>query len=1145
MEGVFGQIEEIYDGSFPAVEEFTSLRKTTNNEYKPSLTNLIEYLKDKENVDDSLLFETFIISFFTTQAGHTMAQLLYFIEICYSSEEILNYVKWFVVNRDKTYYKQLHKDWKKDKDKYLLKFCKFILNYRVGYPIPREYCKPNFKLHLSNLFNNESTKAALIMDESYNLLVDFLLFFKPYIRFLILNAYKLSIFPKLIKSYRRTFDFRRHYSWYALSDSLKFNGLQGNPGTYLRTVYTWLLHSKDKKNGFEDLLTERNKKLITAGFNMVDGLGLRKEETDIFNKVVVETSTEKFLDSQQNPSQQSPNEHVFQFDLNSNGTLQSSNLLWHTCMRHDILFKVLGLQSTPSPLLSLQFNTIVGLVDPLTQPAPSDQNIISIDLIYEMFIGLIGKSLQSNMNDKFELNGFDWKFTVSFNMYKILRKSLLRLNCSDYKTLTSINNNNSEEDWKAHLDKWLPYGLNTQDLELVYMIDIMAVYTIYKLYSDVPIQLNPFLSVLISLWKNLSCIILLGLEIDRLEEAHETFDTPLLVRATIRGASALRSVIASILNNHVEANSHDFKHEPLNTFMSPHGRKLCQGALYADLRSHASAMLAFGLDLEDVTDLLSDLQAGDRFDEDIRYMFEYEYADYNSLDSDDTEDELDENEDPERKTNSLYQKRRCNCIFEDDKVIEDREYYDFNRDDDRQEIDAEDALTEDLYNDSNPYASASPYSMRSKVSFEFDYSGKDWRDIPRGYNLYYSPTYDFIERPNKQVVLNLMHRATSEKLDHDEALSLLKYVASSVKNEQDHMFFKNMLPSDQNAVDASELVTPDDIYDTWCEASTFEKMIYLNHNIAWRLMDEMLMCTGYRRVLIWYITHMELNHSLIHYIFELVMGFRGQQFEGTSTEKETRKALLHNLMLNDREDEKKINTENDMSNNTTLPFSRQGPLLLSDIENKMLLQEFFTNAAIYFSSKDHLPRERSEDNQDISTPDETEDDAVSLYSVGLMTLICFMVETLIKNNKFDFSKSECTFELQTLLMNWIGVIPEAQELFFTLKSHIADANPDESEDEDDDGIIGDGSGESTKSLSVYNVELNKLLPPIMKGKEENVAVGTLRNFMKKYSFNKEVPIVGRKVIYKDDKILPLHNNDRAVSLREVIACSRPEPVLEL
>lgn len=78
---------------------------------------------------------------------------------------------------------------------------------------------------------------------------------------------------------------------------------------------------------------------------------------------------------------------------------------------------------------------------------------------------------------------YDWKFYMCFNMQKIIDATMLRLNCFDFDILNSVNNTDNAVHWKTQLHRWLPHGLNTQDLELLYMIDILAVYTIYKLYE--------------------------------------------------------------------------------------------------------------------------------------------------------------------------------------------------------------------------------------------------------------------------------------------------------------------------------------------------------------------------------------------------------------------------------------------------------------------------------------------------------------------------------------------------------------------------------------------------------------------------------------------------------------------------------------
>ncbi|CCF57193.1 hypothetical protein KAFR_0C02000 [Kazachstania africana CBS 2517] len=1031
--------------------ETIDVQNSSSNEPTFNLVENVNTINDLssllgQNNEPSVLLEGLVISLFTTKSGHSILSVLNNPDA--NSELFQRYNSWLESSSGDLNYKYLkHELWQSNRNYYLSQFTKFLLqNEQVPFHL-NNYHLTKYKLKLQRLINSESNIISLILNsDNYNLLLDFIMFFQPYMNDLISYIVEGNKFFEIIAKYNRIYELNGFHTWYTLT-------IASNTSIAVRYL--------------NDVLSIDP--MITDQF------------TSNYRDKAFQESEETLLMSQQ---QTAKDDIIFSFDLNETGDLP--NLIKHSEMRHQIIYDILNLNQIDSPFLKKQFLLICGLVDPLTQPQPNNEHIISIDLIYQLFMGLMYKF---NNN---ELAGKDKElqhFTICFNMQKIISRSLVLLNCNDYDTLSTILND-FPNDYKTALNKWLPHGINTQDLELIYMINIIAIYTIYKLYSNLPIQLNPFLQTLVSLWKTLSHLVLIGLEIDRIEESNETYDTPIIVRATIRGAAALRAVIATILNDHVSTKEHDFKHESFNTFMSPHGRKLCSGALLADLRSHAAAILALGDgELHDVTELLADLQAGDRFDEDVKYIFEYEYQDYNELGEED--EQTNELEELEKRS---VKKRRCNCIFEDDKMLEDYEYYEVGNESRREDMNLE-----------SDKSRTNPYSVRVNSIFEFDYSGKDWRDVPRGFNLYYSPSYEFIKNPKLGTVLHFTLKATTEKLSDEDSLLLLQSVASCVKLEQEKMILENYSNTKNCSTeeDLDREVTPDDVYEIWCEESAFERMIYLNKEVAWRLMDEMLMCNGYRRVLMWFITHMEINHSLVHYIFELVMGLRGQRDDSRNPGDDRLKSLLLQDMMTDKKGSEKV------------PFSRQGSIILSEIETKMLLQEFFTNAAIFFSTND------------TANMSSNDSENVSLYAIGLVKLICFMVKTLMNNDKFDFSKSECTFELQTLLMNWIGIIPEAQELFFTLKANVGEPSMEGKSD-------SDGTDSNEGELSWYNSKLLALLPSPTNSGLENPAIETLRSFLKKYSFTNKVPVVGRKVIYKDDKILPIPKLYQPILLRELI-----------
>ncbi|CCK68524.1 CCR4-NOT core subunit CAF130 KNAG_0B00770 [Huiozyma naganishii CBS 8797] len=1022
---------------------------------------------------DSLLEEC-VVTLFTTYRGQHVCQML----------EQLDLGVFSLSKTPSRIVQQVRTAWTEEAlSKYIHLFFQHVWRDAGDRFAIMQYNEPAFKLQVSDLFPSEFSKARLVLNTDYDVLLDFVNTVRPQLKGLIRQAVQGSLVDPIVRKYGRVYEFHDYFHWFNLSkkkfanrDVLILN--KGTPDLFHYYINSFCSKAPYDVHPLHPFLGE-----LFEGNNNV-----------------------KY-------QQLGTNEHVYEFDLDEETHNGSGNrtvavdLMQQSNQRHEILTRMLNLKEIDSPHLYEQFKCMISLVDPLTQPPPSDTYVVSLDLLYKLFLAFLPKNQDTEQNDT---------FLLCFNMQKIITRTLWRLKCWDYAKLTSISKkqtegDNSQYNYRDHLKEWVPNGLNTQDLELLYMVDIMAVYTIYNAYSHLPIQLNPFLSMLISLWKNLSAVLLLSLEVDRCEEANDTFDTPLLVRATIRGASALRAVVACVLNGHVRENEHDFKHEPLNTFMSPHGRKLCQGSLYADLRSHAAAMLSLGVDLEDVTELLSDLQPGDRFDEDIRYMFEYEYEDYNLVDFE------DEDEDAAAAATTATasaaaitaanegtgasQKRRCNCIFTDDKIIQS------------------DESKVSLGGGKNR-----PYSVRTKSSFEFDYSGNDWRDVPRGLNLYFWPSYEFLARPGLAEFRNVSSKAAGGKLNPMESQQLLKLVASAIKIEQECIIMGTVYPQTEGiAVGDDGLLTPDNIYDAWFQDKVFDRILFMNQELAWKLMDELLMCHGYRRVLLWFVTHMELNHSVIHYIFELVMGLRGQELSADVTLEEQRKQALHNLM------------EIDTPNGGTLMFSRQGNLALSEIEVKMLLQEFFTNAAIFLSASE-------------SEEPESETSDVSLYSIGLVKLICFMVKTLIVNHKFEFSKSECTFELQTLLMNWLGIVPDAQELFFLLKKNISDTKtatttttttsalgapgdifPTLTDADDDNNAVAE-------NLSEFNKKLVMLLPRATQseGKGSSQAIDALRNFMRKHSLSSEIPVLGRRIVRRGSQILPQATPERTVTLREYL-----------
>ncbi|SCU97757.1 LAMI_0F11254g1_1 [Lachancea mirantina] len=1038
------------------------------------------------NIQDKVL-----AVFFTTRSGLCLVKILY--ELACGRISLVQHRKWQQKRQhhgiySDDAYKKMVKKWTGSLDSVSLLLDVLARNENVALNL-NNYTIPEYKLPLICLL--DKANEFLIVDEEYNLLLDFLSVVRPSIEKL-LNEETLSLtFYKLVATQNRVFELSGRYIWYTFDDD------------------DWE-QSQEIIHKYLCVLTDR----LTAQQEILPHLQpLFDEVTSTKNPF----SHARVPDGENSTGGDSAEEQVYSFDLNEDGSLVVPDVFAHNEKRHEALYRVLGLaKHNSSPLLRSQFFALCGLVDPVTQPSPNDSHIISIDLLSDMFLGLL--------HDGIRQLTVDWRFHVCFNLQKIINATLPRLNCDDFQRLNSVNNSDENIDWRQNLHKWLPHGFNTQDLELVYMIDTLAIYLIHKLYSKYPIQMNPFLAPMISLWKNLTFVVLLGLEIDRFEEEQETFETPVLVRATIRGASALRSVIATVLNGHVEAKLHDFKHEPVNIFMSPHGRKLCHGALYADVRSHAAAMLSLGVDLEQVTKLLSDLQPGDRFDEDVKYMFDYEFENYNEVDTEHMdEEELEDAEARERIKELRGYYKRCHCTFDDDEMVPETETGGEEVANEREQFFAQGATL--------AKGSKSVAFRSHKDNVEFDVNGRDWRDIPRGLNFYFNEDFIFEDQCRSEDIFTLMKLASKQAVSNEQASLLVRSVATCVKKEQELTVLSSVSPRMKETalqeaglqIDEDVELTTDLIYEKWCEDSLFEKILHFNEELGWRMMDEMLMCSGYRRVLIWFITHLKISGSVIQYIYQLVVGLRGSPREETNVAKVT-------FPTND------ATPSQNGDHNWKVPFSRQGSLLLSSIEVKMLFQEFLTNSVIFFSR--HLRESQSPDDLQGG-----EDSApVSTYILGVIRLMCFMFGRLLQEDKIDLTDSEFVFELQTLLMNSICIVPEARDLFFALRAKVETVTAANSKtlgskkparNSNDPNYVLDEAVASPSDLSIYNQKLISLLPP--PSDAENTAVAALRHFITKHSLTSATALFGRRVVSTDDQILPMYMTNNEMNMRDFLA----------
>jgi hypothetical protein len=705
------------------------------------------------------------------------------------------------------------------------------------------------------------------------------------------------------------------------------------------------------------------------------------------------------------------------------------------------------------------FDVIVSLCNPFTQPEEGYE-VFSVDFLADLAISLLYNRLIANDST---LPIESVKFDMSVLFFKLLQHVTRALNADDELSLRFVNNDLTH--YLKNLHKWTPHvGFHDWlNLKIVYSLACVLLMALYKLFKpasgDYNLIMNPYLHYFLKQWKCHTNIIVLGLEIDRRLEAqnHEentNLETPEIIKLVLQGSSAIRCVLSWIINQNPSLNcdnertfddlfeDYDIVHESAINFLQPLARKKTNGgSLRIDMRSVIIGLLILNSGMSsvgrrysienpscneeavrrenhssllgEVGDILIDLEYDDRFDEDIGYVFECEY--------DGSEAEwLDVEEEKEHENHNQDQ----NQIVESHKV--------------------EALQDENQFEIENNLKSGG--ESDDSINIEFDELGRDWRDISRNENTKLEPwftdiVHNFDKLLDKQQsddffanwdeVYQTLEFLSTTTIEGDLIAEkrvgqvLINTVSLAVKNQVENVkssitatkicdYFQSLASEEATLItqNNNKMIVP--IYDI----TKFELLLHNNNKLARCLMDELLMCDGYRRIIIWFMTHyINLSSLLIDYVFELLVGYRG-------------------------------------SKKTQLPykFTRQGQkVILSEVEQLMLLHEFLVNCNAYLSATDGIEIDSGHQ-------------VVLAESVAkkLMTLLCLMITQLIKFGVIDLHNdtpdeiTDYRTEIQVLLISWVGKLPEARTLFFELdKSRNGDLSGKDTQpkDKNDDNIL--------------------------------------------------------------------------------------------
>lgn len=1095
------------------------------------------FLADSD-VDESVLLEKLVIALFTTVPGQAVVTQL--INDAKRTNDV-DGVECLIRMND-PYWVALFGTWATDKH-ILSLFLGWVLRNETDHIDLERYSDQSFKMAMRFLLTNQDPKFTAPLWDTSNILLDYLHNAKPLIES-VLKKLDGSQFLQCLMKYNRLYEFNGSYQWFTPPQSTSH---AESPTTIL-----------ERNSTFLSTLGNFGNDMVRALSQLKTG-DIRLNSLESYGK----------NSGHNNPPLSKQDDHN---PLNLNGKSDRFNL-----------FFKLGLHKEPHPLLAEQFNSLCLFADPMTQPPPNDSHIISLDLLHDLYLGSLTAYIVKLIPNYQKV----WKIHLSANLETITLAILQMLQIWDYRSLDNLKDiqARSPDAYPKYMTSWIPYDLSPPEMEILYMIAGLSFYSMHKMHSDNPPRLNPFLPMMLRAWRGLSSALVLGLQIDRFEEMQMLYGTPVIVSAVIRGASALRSIIATILNGHVDEKLHDFKHQPFGGFMSPHGRKLCNGALYTYEMYYFAALLPSGMDYDEIVELLTDIQKGDRIDEDVRYMFDYEYFDYNDADTSkltdgklmftSTKNEL-EQKNRFRMLRGLY--KRCLCKFsdeddndDDDDDVDDDDYNGeksvVGLDENGQINEAETPQT--FSESSNAVAFTSLMTHRdsqndfvSHLTTGYDKNGDDWRDIPRGLNLYYMDDYQFLSKLDKVSLFELLRRLPDRNVTFSQACTVLRSIATCVKLEQEQILLK-LITATSAEVDLKVLPFSTDEVITAIfndDGGIIKPFPFsgCNDSLGWKIFDELMMSHGHRRLLIYHLTHRSYTFSSIHYVYELLFGLRGNPARSYDLES-TKNKQLGILSWTPTGEFERV---------AAIEFSRQGVIELSAIEKKMLLQEFFVgvSSGLLGEYNDAGFEAFSIKNPSKVYVDDYGEEFFSATSrkaemSGKVKMVCFILEEVLNDKEFEFVPHEdYVYELKRFLMQWSTFSAEACSMYALLKSKalgkVLDLGTEGLDDrpntDPDDQLLPvdfdklklsdiddrwdtetDTSIENGDKTSIMSERFSRMLP--VQSLDGQPVDKVFRHLLQKYPLTEGTPIHGRITLEYHDHILPLDIRTHQSLHREFLA----------
>lgn len=693
---------------------------------------------------------------------------------------------------------------------------------------------------------------------------------------------------------------------------------------------------------------------------------------------------------------------------------------------HSLLFADLGLNEDDKLLLRL-FYMMAALCDPMTQPGESKDYQLSVKgladaatgLGYQILLEMRHEAQNSEDGDipsqlapTKNVDLLDLKFTLSLKFFEILQAINVLLRAEDELRLRHLDNR--QIFWQVTEHYWLPnFDImeDDQPLKVLYYMCCTIIMSIYLMFKNTSMGISPYNDYFLRLWKSHSSIVQLALEVDReLEEEGwdkegQYFDTPEIVKRVLMGSSAVRIVLAAVLEDFFASNPsdnlrttyqmtlHDMETLSMLDFFDPLSREMVGGgSIHNEVYNLAVAML--------ILRLYTNFSPCQPIEPELLLGLVLEVVDYPSVSVSLRNRESVVRSDPAGLSYDLIEE-----TYYDDKLDDDVKYV-FGHYESEEESGSEAGQETEF-----------PMALRKdKDDIEFDEQGRDWRDQVRGSNVNLTPQFkalldEFISSPSKEgsdhffssfeeieeglKVFTLLEIEYMPKFLQHVGQSLLNTVAYAATraSEGDHELIDRIhvfLVSPAKSDLLEEALQQKPYLIQRRHVTAIELIFVFNPKTACALMDELLMVNGLRRLIIWFLCHsVNLHMSLINHVYELVAGYRGNSPKGTSPYR----------------------------------FSRQGALELSPVEKLMLLHEFLINSGAWLVSG---IGEVEEDHRDV--PAERAEKIVSCLCLMILKLIDEKIIVLLQDYQDEFE--DYSQDIRVLLFPWIGRVQEARRLYF-------------------------------------------------------------------------------------------------------------------